>query len=178
MNVMLRKKILVGAAVATAAWAIAGSAEASCKQGFCTSGSELGNGWHHVEFTTRLAPNLPLVYGDPIALRRILENLMANAVESLESKPGRVTISTEVVERTPDAAVRVAVTDSGRGMSADEAGKIFNDFYTTKEGGTGLGLSIVRRLVMDLHGTLGVESVPGKGTRITVEIPAKTSART
>jgi signal transduction histidine kinase len=63
-------------------------------------------------------------------------------------------------------------------MSREEAGKIFNDFYTTKEGGTGLGLSIVRRLVMDLQGTVGVESEPGKGTRITVDIPADTLTRT
>jgi len=63
-------------------------------------------------------------------------------------------------------------------MSADETGKIFNDFYTTKEGGTGLGLSIVRRLVMDLRGTIGVESTPGQGTRIIVEIPAETPRHT
>jgi signal transduction histidine kinase len=63
-------------------------------------------------------------------------------------------------------------------MSREETGKIFNDFYTTKEGGTGLGLSIVRRLVMDLQGTLGVESVPGAGTRIIVDIPAGGPART
>ena len=63
-------------------------------------------------------------------------------------------------------------------MSAEETGKIFNDFYTTKEGGTGLGLSIVRRLVMDLQGTLGVESTPGRGTRITIDIPTGTSTRT
>jgi signal transduction histidine kinase len=56
-------------------------------------------------------------------------------------------------------------------MSAEETGKIFNDFYTTKEGGTGLGLSIVRRLVMDLQGSVGVESAPGKGTAITIDIP-------
>jgi signal transduction histidine kinase len=65
----------------------------------------------------------------------------------------------------------VTVADTGRGMTADETGRIFNDFYTTKEGGTGLGLSIVRRLVMDLNGTVGVESAPGLGTRITIEIP-------
>jgi Signal transduction histidine kinase len=96
--------------------------------------------------------------GDPIALRRILENLIANAVDSLESKPGRITVSTQVVDRDGGLpAVQVTVADTGRGVSADEAGRIFNDFYTTKQGGTGLGLSIVRRLVMDLHGTLGVE---------------------
>jgi signal transduction histidine kinase len=58
-------------------------------------------------------------------------------------------------------------------MSADEAGRMFEDFYTTKEGGTGLGLSIVRRLVMDLHGTIGVDSTPGKGTRIFIDLPAQ-----
>jgi signal transduction histidine kinase len=133
----------------------------------------------HVEFATRLAADLPRVVGDPIAFRRILENLMSNAVDSLESKPGRVTVSTEVVERVNETpAIRVTVADTGRGMSAEETGKIFNDFYTTKEGGTGLGLSIVRRLVMDLQGTRGVESTPGKGTRITIDVPTGSAKRT
>jgi signal transduction histidine kinase len=126
----------------------------------------------HVEFETELATPLPRVVGDPIAFRRILENLMANAVDSLQSKPGRVTVSTQVIARDSEPeVVRVTVSDTGRGMSDGEVGMIFNDFYTTKEGGTGLGLSIVRRLVMDLHGTIGVESEPGKGTRISVDIP-------
>jgi len=133
----------------------------------------------HVEFVTQLAANLPRVVGDPIAFRRILENLLSNAVDSLESKPGRVTVATSVVDRVNETpAIRVAVADTGRGMSAEETGKIFNDFYTTKEGGTGLGLSIVRRLVMDLQGTLGVESAPGKGTRITIDVPIGTMTRT
>jgi signal transduction histidine kinase len=133
----------------------------------------------HVEFTTRLAASLPRVVGDPIAFRRILENLIANAVDSLESKPGRVTVATQVLERPNETPmIRVTIVDTGRGMSADETGKIFNDFYTTKEGGTGLGLSIVRRLVMDLQGTLGVESAPGKGTRITIDIPTGRLTRT
>ena len=109
--------------------------------------------------------------GDPIAFRRILENLVANAVDSLESKPGRITISTASIQRDGEPAVRMTVADTGRGMTAEEAGKIFNDFYTTKEGGTGLGLSIVRRLVMDVQGTIGVESAPGQGTRVIIEIP-------
>jgi signal transduction histidine kinase len=113
------------------------------------------------------------VVGDPVALRRILENLIANAVDSLESKPGRITVSTRVVDRDGGLpAVQVTVADTGRGVSADEAGRIFNDFYTTKQGGTGLGLSIVRRLVMDLNGTLAFDSAPGRGTRIIIDIPA------
>ena len=130
-------------------------------------------GHQHVEFATDLTANLPRVIGDPIAFRRILENLTANAVDSLQSKPGRISVSTHVVERESEQiAIRITVADTGRGMSRDEAGKIFNDFYTTKEGGTGLGLSIVRRLVMDMQGTLAVESEPGTGTRIIVDIPA------
>ena len=130
-------------------------------------------GHEHVAFAARLGTNLPHVVADPIALRRILENLTANAVDSLQSKPGRVIISTEWLARAGDPpAVRVTVADSGRGMSREESVKIFNDFYTTKEGGAGLGLSIVRRLVIDLHGTLNVESEPGSGTRFIIEIPA------
>jgi signal transduction histidine kinase len=129
-------------------------------------------GHDQVEFATDLA-TLPRVVSDPVALRRILENLTANAIDSLQSKPGRITVSTQVVEReSGPTVVRTTVADTGRGIPADEAKRIFDDFYTTKEHGTGLGLSIVRRLVMDLHGTIGVESVPGQGTRMIVDIPA------
>ena len=126
-----------------------------------------------VEVETDLAGTLPTVLGDPIAFRRILENLVSNAVDSLESKPGRITISTASMQRDGEPAVRLTVADSGRGMTTEETGKIFNDFYTTKEGGTGLGLSIVRRLVMDVQGAITVKSAPGQGTRIIIEIPTK-----
>ena len=136
----------------------------------------MAQGHQHIEFATDLSSHLPSVVGDPIAFRRILENLAANAVDSMQSRPGRITISTQVIERSNEPpAVRVTVADNGRGMSRDETGKIFNDFYTTKEGGTGLGLSIVRRLVMDLHGTLRVESEPGAGSRMIVQMPANRS---
>jgi signal transduction histidine kinase len=130
-------------------------------------------GHDHVAFATELS-SLPPVVGDPLAFRRILENLTANAVDSLPATGGRITVSTRVVDRggAEPPTVRVTVADTGRGMTADETGRIFNDFYTTKEGGTGLGLSIVRRLVMDLNGTIGVESAPGSGTRIDVDLPA------
>ena len=129
-------------------------------------------GHEQVEFSTDLT-DLPRVVGDPVALRRILENLTANAVDSLQSRPGRITVSTRVVAREEGPPIiRTTVADTGRGMSAEEATRIFDDFYTTKDGGTGLGLSIVRRLVMDLHGTIRVESAPGEGTRMIVDIPA------
>jgi len=130
-------------------------------------------GHEHVELATDLT-NVPPVHGDPVAFRRILENLLANAIDSLQSKPGHITVSTALVTRAGEPpAVRVTVADTGRGMSVDEARRIFEDFYTTKEGGTGLGLSIVRRLLMDLNGTIDVDTAPGKGTRIVIDIPAR-----
>jgi signal transduction histidine kinase len=124
-------------------------------------------------FATQLAAPLPPILGDPVAFRRIIENLTANAVDSLEGQPGRITVATEVIENAAGLPiVRVSVADTGRGMTADEAARIFDDFYTTKAHGMGLGLSIVRRLVMDLNGRISVESEPGAGTRIIVDVPA------
>jgi signal transduction histidine kinase len=132
----------------------------------------------HVSFATDLAP-VPPVVGDQIAFRRILENLTANAVDSLHAKPGGVTVSTQLVTRDGEPPlVRVAVADTGRGLSPEEKARMFDDFYTTKKDGTGLGLSIVRRLVTDLHGTIDVESEPGRGTRVIVEFPAADPQRT
>jgi signal transduction histidine kinase len=132
-------------------------------------------GHEQVEFEAE-STNLPRIVADPLAFRRILENLIANAVDSLQSRPGRVVVSASLVNRDGQTPiVRVTVADNGRGMSSDEVSRIFDDFYTTKEGGTGLGLSIVRRLAMDLSGTVSVESAPGKGTRMSVDIPVQRS---
>jgi two-component system NtrC family sensor kinase len=102
-------------------------------------------------------------------LRRILENLVGNAVDSLDGKNGTVTVST--AETAPGGAVRVTVADTGRGMTREELDRAFDDFFTTKPGGTGLGLSIVRRLVLDLGGALRIDTEPGAGTRAVVELP-------
>lgn len=116
---------------------------------------------------TKLAEGLPPVSADALVLRRVIENLLSNAVDSLEGKTGTVTVTTE----RGNGLVRIAVNDTGRGMSKAELDRAFNDFYTTKPGGTGLGLSIVRRLVLDSNGSLQVESEPGKGSKFVVEIP-------
>lgn len=124
------------------------------------------------DVTTKLAA-AAIVWGDEVSLRRVVENLVGNAIDSLGDRAGRVTISTEIVHRAHgEARVRLVVADTGSGIDAGAQAKIFDDFYTTKTDGTGLGLSIVRRLVMDLDGTIAVESEVGKGSRFTVEFPA------
>jgi signal transduction histidine kinase len=116
---------------------------------------------------TKLAEGLPPVSADALVLRRVIENLVSNAVDSLDGKNGTVTVTTERAK----GMVRIAVTDTGRGMSKSELDRAFDDFYTSKPGGTGLGLSIVRRLVLDSNGTLKVETEPGQGSEFIVEIP-------
>jgi signal transduction histidine kinase len=123
-----------------------------------------------------LADRLPPIRSDELALRRILENLLTNAVDSLPPSGGRVTVRTEAVGTRAGSGVRLMVGDTGRGMSAEELDRAFADFYTTKAKGTGLGLSIVRRLVNDLGGTLRVETEPGAGTRFFLDLPAEGGA--
>jgi signal transduction histidine kinase len=115
-----------------------------------------------------LEPELAAADADPLVMRRLLENLVSNAVESLDGYPGgRVTVTTGAA----GDRVRLVVADTGRGMSQAELDRAFEGFYTTKPGGTGLGLTIVRRLVQDAGGTLRVETETGAGSRFTVELP-------
>jgi signal transduction histidine kinase len=124
------------------------------------------------QISARVAPSLPRVVADPIVLRRILENLTGNALDSLDGRPGRVTLSAEGVNlASGHPAVRIAVEDDGRGMTEEQLARAFDDFYTTKPQGTGLGLSVVRRLVLDLNGSLRVSTKPGEGSTFVVELP-------
>jgi signal transduction histidine kinase len=129
-----------------------------------------GSGGVNVEL--QLAEHLPPVHADLVALRRIVENLVDNALDSIDAS-GTVTVAAGLVDADGGPSrLRITVTDTGCGMSAEQRAKIFDNFYTTKAEGTGLGLSIVRRLVTDLNGTIRVESEEGKGSCFTVELPA------
>jgi signal transduction histidine kinase len=120
-------------------------------------------------------PNLPLVRADALVLRRILQNLVGNAVDASvangKARAGTVVVSAERTDRD-GSAVRITIRDTGCGMTGDQLERAFEDFYTTKAGGTGLGLSIVRRLVADLEGSLKVETEPGAGTTVTMTLPS------
>lgn len=124
------------------------------------------------ELAVQLARDVGEARIDAIALRRILENLVSNAIESLGGQPGMVTVSTTRGEdEGASNAIRIVVEDTGKGMTASELESAFQDFHTTKPGGVGLGLSIVRRLVTDAGGRLRVETSPGAGSRFIVEVP-------
>ena len=121
---------------------------------------------------TALDGALPHAAADRLVLRRILENLVGNATDSIAGRAnGAVTVTTESAARDGSRLVRIEVADTGPGMTREQLDKAFDDFFTTKEGGTGLGLSIVRRLVVDLGGSIRMETEPGSGTRAIVDLP-------
>ncbi|MFL5401864.1 MAG: ATP-binding protein [Gemmatimonadales bacterium] len=124
------------------------------------------------ELRAQLGEQLPPVMADSLMLRRIFENLIGNAVDSVAGQPGGVvTVSTQKIGGGDAGRVLVTVADTGPGMTREQLDKVSEDFYTTKAGGTGLGLSIVRRLILDLNGSLKIETEPGAGTRVAVELP-------
>ena len=125
-----------------------------------------------VTVETRLEDELPPVRADALVVRRVLENLVANAVDALDGGPGRISLATGRIGDGDETRVRISVADTGRGMSRADLERAFDDFYTTKPEGTGLGLTVVRRLLADLGGSVRVDSAPGKGSTFTVEMPA------
>jgi signal transduction histidine kinase len=112
------------------------------------------------------------VLADRMTLRRILENLVGNALDAVAGKTGDVLVSAAPFGAHGARMVRITVADSGRGMTEEELRRAFDDFHSTKPGGTGLGLSVVRRLVADMSGTLRIETAPGRGTQVIVDLPA------
>jgi PAS domain S-box-containing protein len=125
-----------------------------------------------LELACSLHPSVPpLLRGDPGRVRQILMNLVGNAVKFTQK--GEVVIRAELEKETEDRATVVfSVTDTGIGIPLDQQKRIFESFTqadgstTRKYGGTGLGLAISKRLVEMMGGQIGVESQPGKGSRI------------
>jgi len=125
----------------------------------------------HGEVRLDLDERDPVVQGDPVALRRVFQNLIGNAVDSVRGS-GEVIVTSEVaMDAAGEPTGRATVQDEGPGMTDEQLDRAFTEWYTTKQEGTGLGLPIVRRLVLDLGGKLRVETAPGRGTRVIVELP-------
>ncbi len=119
-----------------------------------------------------LARDVGKILADPVGLRRIVENLVSNASESLTDPAAVVRVRTSAItDEEQNPLVELAIADEGRGIPAAELDRIFDHFYTTKDGGSGLGLSIVKRLVTDFGGSIAVASEPGRGTSFTLRFP-------
>lgn len=124
------------------------------------------------------------MYGDVGRLRQIILNLMSNAIKFTESGFIRIRalpLLHQEVNGKPGTLMRFEVHDTGEGISAENIGKLFQEFsqvertFTRRFGGTGLGLAICRRLVEMMGGEINVESQPGKGSRFWFILPFQTT---
>lgn len=137
----------------------------------------------NVALQADIAPEVPaVVMGDPMRLRQVLLNLVGNSCKFTEK--GSVTLRARRTDSPVIAkpagegfVLRFEIVDTGIGMSAEAAARLFQPFSqadnstTRKFGGTGLGLSISHRLIELMGGKIGVESAPGKGSTFWFEIP-------
>ncbi len=133
-----------------------------------------------IQVVREYARDVPPIQADQEGLYRVLVNLVANAIEAMPGS-GRLTLRAGWSEhgdpllpgrrRPPDRRVKIEVEDTGGGIPASESDRIFNPFYTTKEGGTGIGLALAHKIVEDHGGTITFRSGHGSGTTFTVVLP-------
>lgn len=108
-----------------------------------------------------------LYYGDPNQIRQICWNLARNAIQAM---PFGGTLRT-TLEARRDSEVSITFSDTGQGMSREQKERLFEPFNSSS-GGTGLGMAIVYQLVGDHNGRIQVDSESGKGTSISIKLPA------
>ena len=118
-----------------------------------------------LEIETQLEPELPDIHADPVLLRRVLENLMCNALDAMPNG-GTLTVKTGRNE----GRVLLDISDTGTGLTSEECERLFTPYYTTKQKGTGLGLAIVQSVISDHHGSISVTSTKDRGTTFHIEL--------
>ena len=131
-------------------------------------------GHPQVNFALSLAPGLPAIAIDREALKRALVNLLDNAVAAMAAgpngEPARIEVSTSVHGA---GVVTLEVADNGPGIEPRLRTRIFEPYFSTKNGGTGLGLAIVSTIVTDHHGFVRVRDNRPRGSRFVLEFPIK-----
>ena len=113
-----------------------------------------------------LRSDLPLLQLDRDQMKQAFYNIIKNSLEAMKPR-GILRIRSDM----DDNHVLIRFSDTGGGMSADNLGRVFEPYFTTKSTGSGLGLLIVRRIVREHGGELAIESAEGKGLTITVRLP-------
>jgi two-component system, NtrC family, sensor histidine kinase KinB len=123
-----------------------------------------------VEIRERYA-SVPAVWLNPDLLEWALENLIANALNALDKRPGLIEVT--IAPSKERVGIEIVVTDNGRGMLPAERRRAFEPGFTTKRRGWGLGLALARRVVEDYHrGKIFVgQTAPGRGTSMVVQLP-------
>lgn len=127
----------------------------------------------------QLDPTLTGIEADRGRMRQIVHNLLANAIEALDTATEpQIRIETRRIQRAGGECAEIVVEDNGPGFRTDVIGQVFDPYVTTKSKGTGLGLAIVKKIVEEHGGKIEAENVRTGGARIRIELPLTTAART
>jgi two-component system, NtrC family, sensor kinase len=128
-----------------------------------------------VALDVRSEPGLPVVRGQPDQLQQVILNLLTNAIDATPSG-GRIEVT--IVAEPGRGEIEIAITDTGRGISAEDRKRIFEPFFSTKEPGrgTGLGLFISAEIVREHKGRIEIESETGRGSTFRIVLPVTGSA--
>jgi len=120
-----------------------------------------------IAIVQNLDAHLPEIVADPQQLRQIFINLLLNAHEAM-SNEGTITLKTS---HDSSPSIEISISDTGKGISKDVLGKIFQPFFTTKPKGTGLGLAISKQLIEQHGGAISAENNPQGGATFRIKIP-------
>ncbi len=124
-------------------------------------------GHKHIIFSLE-HDDIPPFSFDPVQVKRVLINLLDNAVTVL---PEQGTIATEIRLNTEEKLVRMTVRDTGPGMTEEVKLRLFEPYFSTRKSGTGLGLAIAHTIITEHNGTIKVRNNSPTGTEFTVELP-------
>jgi PAS domain S-box-containing protein len=121
-----------------------------------------------ISIRTELDAGLPATAADRVQLQQVLMNLMLNGIEAMKDAGGELILTSN---RTEEGHILISVSDSGIGLPAHEAERIYEAFFTTKPQGTGMGLSISRRIIESHGGRLWASNNTGRGTTFQFSLP-------
>jgi signal transduction histidine kinase len=130
---------------------------------------------YSISVRTDLAADIPQIMGDRVQLQQVLMNLIVNSIDAMKEADGtrNLVIKSQQAE---NEQVMLSVIDTGVGLPAQQADKIFNAFFTTKDQGTGMGLRISRSIVESHGGRLWAADSPPRGASFHFTLPTKAEA--
>ncbi len=123
-----------------------------------------------IKFDTEITPNLPKIECDPIQIKMVFVNLAQNSIDAMP-EGGRISLSISKSKKN----LLLKWTDSGGGISLNDAQKIFDIFWTTKDNGSGLGLFHVKAIIEEHGGSISLDLIYKKGARFIIILPTKLS---
>ena len=135
-----------------------------------------------IEFTSSIAPDLPVIPLDEIKFRQAISNLLNNARDAVLTIPATHTIggsdgSSPSIRMSvicmDETELQIRISDNGCGISKEDLSSIFQPFVTHKETGTGLGLAVTERVIRAHHGSIEVESTSSSGTTFLLRLPVQ-----